>query len=929
MKRWLCTVDRPSDRDHLFTGEGEGCEEPFERDGTTRQGRGAKRHAWRSGVHSVTVSGPDSSCGQNAMMEASNGKTKPGNGLRGCSGIAVISAFCECALKIHREAFATIETSLGKPCRVPKGHLKLVPRPQWSLGACRPVLGCRLLVSGSGPWGPVRKGARERSRVSWLKRDASGTRPDVSLVIATGVASLSNSSTFQNDGRGPSRNLRGSQSTGPGSLSAAPDSCSATSNSRGRTTGVFRRPFDTPPTPNVFGGTPSMSLTDESIDAPAPPTTHTAAAHPFTIPFPPPPAPTAVPLPSAAFLTSDQVMSVPPPVSMPAPTAVYTVPPPMVFPASSVPAPAHPQAVELPSYPPLQPHVNRPYQAPPPINTTFLEPGTPTRAAQFASSTHFLPEVDAEQERRLKRMEETIRALQANETRPDARYGDCSLFPGMRLSSKVKIPEFRTYEGTTDPRHHLRYYQGKMLQYWDYEEFVIHSFQDSLSGSTLDWFMSLKAEDIPTWADLSRKFIDQGVYYSHLLAHTSSFFDLIEAGKKLDLGIKLGRMEGPTVKGEESAKRTSAMSTSSSGKRGKEVSVNAVNPAHPTSQQYSINYAPLPFVVPAYTSPSAQQVPPPQGQPGGAVQSRPCRQYPSLPVPLSHIYQQLRASNKIGTISPGPNFDPTIQNRSKQCEYHRGALGHTLNNCWKLRERIHEMIDGKELTFNTVRSLNVQANPLPDHGPAQGPSINMISICALEEGESERSGPSPFVIEYIPTEATIGLAGIGISPTPFVIDIPAREPYSNDKNSAAADKGKAPAVEIEAIPRAPPTSPKKVTEEKVEAFMKIIKASEYKVVEQMAKSPAYISLLALLLSSEPHREALLRVLMAAQVPKGTPPNRIEEIVSSIFSSIISFSDDELPSERCAHSLALHIVCKCNNYVISRVIVSTPFWPTDS
>ncbi|PKI71434.1 hypothetical protein CRG98_008171 [Punica granatum] len=75
MKRWLCTVDRPSDRDHLFTGEGEGCEEPFERDGTTRQGRGAKRHAWRSGVHSVTVSGPDSSCGQNARMEASNGKT--------------------------------------------------------------------------------------------------------------------------------------------------------------------------------------------------------------------------------------------------------------------------------------------------------------------------------------------------------------------------------------------------------------------------------------------------------------------------------------------------------------------------------------------------------------------------------------------------------------------------------------------------------------------------------------------------------------------------------------------------------------------------------------------------------------------------------------------------------------------------------------
>ncbi|PKI78846.1 hypothetical protein CRG98_000771 [Punica granatum] len=41
----------------------------------------------------------------------------------------------------------------------------------------------------------------------------------------------------------------------------------------------------------------------------------------------------------------------------------------------------------------------------------------------------------------------------------------------------------------------------------------------------------------------------RGIYYSHLLAHTSSFSDLIEAGKKLDLGIKLGRMEGPTANG--------------------------------------------------------------------------------------------------------------------------------------------------------------------------------------------------------------------------------------------------------------------------------------------------------------------------------------------------------------------------------------------
>ncbi|PKI73643.1 hypothetical protein CRG98_005964 [Punica granatum] len=225
----------------------------------------------------------------------------------------------------------------------------------------------------------------------------------------------------------------------------------------------------------------------------------------------------------------------------------------------------------------------------------------------------------------------------------------------------------------------------------------------------------------------------------------------------------------------------------------------------------------------------------------------------------------------------------------------------------------------------------------------------MITVCTSREGKGERGDPSPFVIEYVPTEAKVGFAGIGAPRAPFVINIPVREPYSDDRdpwtyeegvgnleqqfnvmgvtrsgrlyeNSATTDKGKAPATEVEAMLRAPPTPPKKVTEEEAEAFMKIIRVSEYKVVEQMAKSPAQISLLALLLNSEPHREAFLQVLTAAQVPKGTPPDRIEETINSIFSNTISFSDDELPSEGCAHSRALHIVCKCNNHIVGRVMI---------
>ncbi|PKI33040.1 hypothetical protein CRG98_046569 [Punica granatum] len=56
-----------------------------------------------------------------------------------CSGIVVISVPRGRAPKARRGTFMTTETSLGKTSRVPEGHLKLVPRPWWSLGACRPV----------------------------------------------------------------------------------------------------------------------------------------------------------------------------------------------------------------------------------------------------------------------------------------------------------------------------------------------------------------------------------------------------------------------------------------------------------------------------------------------------------------------------------------------------------------------------------------------------------------------------------------------------------------------------------------------------------------------------------------------------------------------------------------------------------------------
>ncbi|PKI61734.1 hypothetical protein CRG98_017846 [Punica granatum] len=195
----------------------------------------------------------------------------------------------------------------------------------------------------------------------------------------------------------------------------------------------------------------------------------------------------------------------------------------------------------------------------------------------------------------------------------------------------------------------------------------------------------------------------KGAYYSHLLAHTSSFSDLIEAGKKLDMGVKLGIIEGPSRRKDGEASKRQTVGSS---KKGKDAIVGTVNSGHQASQPISVDYTPAlqtsqayahlvhytqlyqaqqayssapPTIIhplppqqyaptqvqqgraPASRSPQpTQRAPAPQAQQNGTAQPRQRKQYTPLPAPPSHIFRQLFAGNKINTEAPGPNFDPAV-----------------------------------------------------------------------------------------------------------------------------------------------------------------------------------------------------------------------------------------------------------------------------
>ena len=116
-----------------------------------------------------------------------------------------------------------------------------------------------------------------------------------------------------------------------------------------------------------------------------------------------------------------------------------------------------------------------------------------------------------------------------------------------------------------------------------------------------------------------------------------------------------------------------------------------------------------------------------------------------------------------------------------------------------------------------------------------------------------------------------------------------------------------------------------IIEAEVNEFLKFIKHSEYSIVKQLHKMLAKISLLALMLNSEPHKEAMLKVLKHAYVPHNAPVDKIDRLVGNIMmDNYISFSDDEIPPNGRGSTKALHITTKVKDCTLTKVLIDNGF-----
>uniref|UniRef100_A0A3Q7JXA6 G-patch domain-containing protein n=1 Tax=Solanum lycopersicum TaxID=4081 RepID=A0A3Q7JXA6_SOLLC len=99
-----------------------------------------------------------------------------------------------------------------------------------------------------------------------------------------------------------------------------------------------------------------------------------------------------------------------------------------------------------------------------------------------------------------------------------------------------------------------------------------------------------------------------------------------------------------------------------------------------------------------------------------------------------------------------------------------------------------------------------------------------------------------------------------------------------------------------------------------QGIWKKVQAKEYSVIEQLTKTPSQMSILAILQSSETHRNVLLNILGEAYVPSNITYGEVFEAYK------ISFNNDELPLEGTTHNKALYISVQYQDKVINKALV---------
>ncbi|XP_052490838.1 uncharacterized protein LOC128043069 [Gossypium raimondii] len=244
--------------------------------------------------------------------------------------------------------------------------------------------------------------------------------------------------------------------------------------------------------------------------------------------------------------------------------------------------------------------------------------------------------------------------------------------------------------------------------------------------------------------------------------------------------------------------------------------------------------------------------------------------------------------------------EESCEKSGNYCEFHC-EMGHESQECTEFRAVVQGMMDNKEMEFcEGIQKEN--------------------HVCTSELALGVPKANHPVAIISRPKNSEVG---VRVAPKDAINKEDHDEEGHDEQVKArvepirkeTSDGKKKKTVEPELFVNEP------IKEEEAREFLKFIKHSEYSVVEQLHKQPARISVLALLLNSEGHRNALLKVLNETYVADDISVNKLDRLVGNISAdNFISFSDDEIPPGGMGSTRALHITARCKWCILPGVLV---------
>ncbi|XP_050876821.1 uncharacterized protein LOC127080547 [Lathyrus oleraceus] len=568
----------------------------------------------------------------------------------------------------------------------------------------------------------------------------------------------------------------------------------------------------------------------------------------------------------------------------------------------------------------------------------------------------------------------------------DAR--DLCLVPNVVLPQKFKVPDLPKYKGLSCPRNHLTMYCRKMASHIDNDNLLIHCFQDSLAGASLDWYMSLERSKIRSWRDLFEAFLKQykynldmaptrlqlqnqwqrsnetfkeyaqrwremafrvrpalsdnelvdifmgtlqGLYFEKMINSSSKkFVDTVTIREHVESGLKSRKITDTTAQQTANKRPHRGFSKKKEGEAN-----DVMAKARP---RYQFLMAPMPYDPYPYIAAAQYQQPPFCGASVNAVieeeSAKVILKVEEVKTQMSIILQRLE---QFGFLE-GVHDDCTV------CEF-------DLDNCEQLKGCVQELMDQGLIHFSKSQAaeevaviepitINTKAVPwnhetteylggkeicIPDTEIVNitGAGGMTRSVRVFAPKYTPRVSPAPIVIspkeKVTPTPTPQAGATVLATPTMTTAPVLTKVIDNNKVVEAEASKGKEPMIEKEQFE----DHNKSITFEESQEFLKLIKKSDFKIIDQLNQTPSKISILSLLLSSETHRKALLKVLNTAHVIQDITVDQFDDVVANITASrYLGFNKAELPPEGKAHNKALHISVTCTDSLLSRVLVDT-------